>query len=326
MSNIVNKNRSFIMGVAILWVVLYHIPVHTSISVLKFIQDIGYGGVDIFVFISGYGVYKSLDRDDNAYRFMARRLKRLLPSYIPFIIVWMIIRYITYQLYVTEIAGNLTMTGWWNGSANQFNWYIDGIILFYLIAPYVYGMLKGNRKLLIYVVLVTVAMLISVAFWHGILLTAMSRLPLFIIGMIIASDSDNRALCTSYKLLNILMLLGFVILYYFLNQNRFDRWHYGLWWYPFILITPGLIYDIGAIGTRMCNVSILKSIRGLICGLGEASFEIFLIHIFVLETAESREIQGNLIWFILCVFSVCAGWLYRKLVLCCMSRMSRSHS
>ncbi len=300
-----------------MWIALYHIPMKTSIPVLGFLQEIGYGGVDIFVYLSGYGVYKSLEKDDNAYRFLKRRLRRLMPSFKPFIVVWMIIRYITYQLYITEIAGNLTMTGWWNGSSNQFNWYVDGILLFYLLAPYLYGVLKSGKKLVLSSIMsLSVTLVISIVFWHGILLTAMSRLPIFTLGMIVsASDKngiDDILKSTWFRiLLCISSVFGFAILYYLLFiQDFVDRWHYGLWWYPFLVIVPGLVYILGLLCDALGKMSIGKVLLKLLECFGKASFEIFLIHIFVFESAGAKCIEGKLQWCLLFIISFVIGCGY----------------
>lgn len=315
MREIIKGNRSFVMGIAILWIALYHIPMHTSFAGLKFIQDIGYGGVDIFVFVSGFGIYMSLERDSDAFSFLVRRMKRLLPSYIPFIIIWMLVRFITYQIYITEICGNLTMTGWWNGDANQFNWYIDCILLFYIASPYIYGAIKRSSNN--WILLLVLSGLISLSFLHGQLLMAMTRLPLFVLGMVVADARCKFITETTYGFLimNIITVLGFVLLYMCLYvQDRMDKWHYGLWWYPFILITPGLIWDIGLLGEKFLRVSFLKPLYVLISNLGKASFELFLLHLFIFETAQAKGVKGNTAWILLFVSAFVIGYGYHIMI------------
>lgn len=49
MFDALKKNRSLIMGLAILWVAFYHIPWIDRNPILDFIHDTGYMGVDVFL-------------------------------------------------------------------------------------------------------------------------------------------------------------------------------------------------------------------------------------------------------------------------------------
>ena len=84
------KHRSVWMGLAMLWVVLFHAAPVTNIKLLDMFSASGYGGVDIFMFASGLGAYYSYTRDHSPLDFIRRRVKRLYPVYLPFIIIWAI--------------------------------------------------------------------------------------------------------------------------------------------------------------------------------------------------------------------------------------------
>jgi len=305
------------MGMAIIWVALYHLPSHIGIPVLGYLQDVGFGGVDIFFFLSGMGVASSLSKNSDATDFFIRRMKRLLPSYIPFICLWIIFRKITYQIFLTEIAGNITMSGWWNEDANQFNWYVDAIVIFYILSPFIYGLLsRAKNKLIASGLMLLLALTVSVGFWHGILLMAVSRLPVFVLGicMFVLKEHSIFKGKGSVVIWNIIMAAGFGLSYYLLRvqgisdgMEFIDRWHYGLFWYPFLLIAPGLSMDLGYLG------NILGKIK-LIDYFGMASFEIFLWHIFIFETAQSRNVKGTLTWTLLFVAAFAIGYGYYRLV------------
>lgn len=70
------------MGFAILWVMYFHIPLKFATEVGWFIHRIGFYGVDIFLFLSGLGVYYSLTKRPNVLGFYKARLVRILPAYI----------------------------------------------------------------------------------------------------------------------------------------------------------------------------------------------------------------------------------------------------
>lgn len=71
--------RSALMGIAILWVVFYHFGFH--IPGIKHLMRYGYAGVDIFMFLSGFGLYYSLNRNGNLWSYYKKRLIRIFPSY-----------------------------------------------------------------------------------------------------------------------------------------------------------------------------------------------------------------------------------------------------
>lgn len=77
-----SKYRGFLMGFAILWVMYFHIPLKFATEVGWFIHRIGFYGVDIFLFLSGLGVYYSLTKRPNVLGFYKARLVRILPAYI----------------------------------------------------------------------------------------------------------------------------------------------------------------------------------------------------------------------------------------------------
>lgn len=313
------NNRDFIMTIAILWIGVFHFPINTNLPVIGFIKSIGYGGVDLFVMLSGFGLYHSLlkfDNDNyiNVGAFLKNRAKRMLPSYFPFLIIWIICKKLFDKIYMTEIFGNITMTGWWNGDQNQFNWYLDLLLLLYLLAPIIYTLIKQSANIRrTFVFLMVFAFCIGVAFFHGQLIQAMSRLPIFLIGMLIG-DLDNPHWNNAPKLRAVLdnkffwiaiSVLGFVLMYLCMHQTRLDLWHYGLYWYPFLLITPGLAILLANIGNHLphwCG------------GLGRASLEIFLWHIGIYELLLYRVPLNLIPWIGIFVLGFTVGYGYHQLI------------
>lgn len=85
----ISKNRTTIMGMAMLLVMFFHSSIELSgCSVLAALKDMGDVGVDIFLMMSGFGIYCSLKKDDNLHRFYKKRLLRILPAYLLINGVW----------------------------------------------------------------------------------------------------------------------------------------------------------------------------------------------------------------------------------------------
>lgn len=359
----ISTQRSFIMGIAILWIVWFHADLSYQIPLLSFLRETGYGGVDLFFLLSGVGAWFSLQKNPYAASYLKRRARRILPSYYPFIIAWLLMMKITGELYGTEIIGNLTMLGWWAQGRNQFNWYVNAIWLFYLLAPVFVGAFeKACKKERTVVLLMAGGFLASVTFFHTLLLTAFSRLPVFILGVFLGSvimrtmqeteaekcvsvQETEAEKCVSVQemqdkkteiknsgkgvgaswvkkhlfdhnnvIWNILMLAGFAILYLCLTKLSGYMWTYGLWWYPFVMIAPGLALDLGCLAQWLQKSKAGNILRRGINAAGEASFEIFLWHIGLFEYVKPRLEMNGIRWLILAATAILIGIAYRKLI------------
>jgi len=239
---------------------------------------------------------------------------------------------LTAEIYGTEIIGNLTMMGWWNDSRCQFNWYTNAVWVFYLLAPLFVGIIgkanKGLHRIGVTIVLLTVCFFASMTFWHTLLLTAFSRLLIFVIGIFFGAEmlvdikkgyeppAEQRFVWQKYPVLfwNVLMIAGVVMLAFCLRKMSGYMWNYGLWWYPFVLITPGLCMDLGLFARLLGKCSVGSVIRKVIESAGNASFEIFLWHIGIFEFVKPRFEMNAVAWTILLAVVVAWSVLYRRMV------------
>lgn len=318
----ISTQRSFIMGIAILWIVWFHTDLSYQIPLLSFLRETGYGGVDLFFLLSGVGAWFSLQKNPDAASYLKRRARRILPSYYPFIIAWLLMMKITGELYGTEIIGNLTMLGWWAQGRNQFNWYVDAIWLFYLLAPVFVGAIaKACKKERAAVLLMAGGFLASVTFFHTLLLTAFSRLPVFILGVYLGSvitrtmqETEEKIKKHSFAFWNVLMFAGFAILYLCFVKLSGYMWTYGLWWYPFVIIAPGLAMDLGCLAQWLQKSKAGNLLRCGINAVGEASFEIFLWHIGLFEYVKPRFEMNGIRWLILAATAILIGIAYHKFI------------
>lgn len=90
--DLISKYRSELMGIAIIWVILYHLILTQnspySFGFLDSILGNGYGGVDIFLYLSGFGLVRSWNKclqQNHSHAinlFYKRRILRLAPTYI----------------------------------------------------------------------------------------------------------------------------------------------------------------------------------------------------------------------------------------------------
>ena len=85
-------HRPYFMGLAIIFVFLYHIWSFTAnydgvdIRIVKNLFGYGQFGVDIFFFLSTYGLSYSINRN-SLKTFYSNRLRRIIPVYLFFLII-----------------------------------------------------------------------------------------------------------------------------------------------------------------------------------------------------------------------------------------------
>lgn len=155
MEGIIGKNaRQYWMGIAMIWIVLFHwmMPLSGNEAIPEIIRltlsrifGSGFVGVDIFLFLSAYGLCHSFN--NNSYGvFLLRRLKRLFPVFLIFIVFY--IYYIAdvkdwmsvLKLTVLHITGLSSLT--WRSYA----WYIPATIFIYWSFPLWYYSVKWVER------------------------------------------------------------------------------------------------------------------------------------------------------------------------------------
>ena len=143
------KYLNELKGAAILWVVFFHAQLGLD-GILYEVQRIGYGGVDVFFFLSGFGLYHSLEKDADPGRYLMRRARRLLPAYLPFCAVWLAFMLPTYGLgpaaSLRVAMSNVTMLGFLAGSPYYINWYTGALLVSLLLAPLFHAVLKPGKR------------------------------------------------------------------------------------------------------------------------------------------------------------------------------------
>ena len=124
--------RSELMGWSILWVMMLHFTFN-QIKPLGFIAQYGFAGVDIFLFVSGFGLFHSLDKDNNLVRFYRKRLLRIFPTY--YILGFITNLLLTHDDIKTFLFRYSTIGFWIDREYAE--WFIPSIILLYFIAPFI---------------------------------------------------------------------------------------------------------------------------------------------------------------------------------------------
>lgn len=310
-----NRYRNELKGLAILWVVFFHAQLGLDGWFYQ-VQRIGYGGVDIFFFLSGFGLFYSLEKDSDPGRYLKRRCARLLPSYLPFCLAWLAVMLplFDYGLATSArvAASNLTMLGFLTGSPGNINWYTGALVVSLLLAPYLYSLLKrGKHYWLRAAAVLALLAVVGLGYIDDTRYMLFSRLPVFALGMIAAGCTlSRRQLRVVLPLLAGGALAAGVVLYQCLDHYRELLATYAMYWHPFVLIAPALCIGFSWLFSRII-ASVLKPLRYL----GEASFEIFLFNVWVeLLGAVTGWITTPMHWLLWSAASIAAGCAYHAAV------------
>ncbi len=301
--------RDPIKGIAILWICFFHARFNLDhIPVISSIHQVGYLGTDILVFLSGFGLYYSLQRPQTLKEYYTRRFKRLLPTYLSIALLWCIVMVPLLDLSTVQairsVVGTFTMMGFIAQTPRYINWYLSFLLISIVIAPIIHSFLSNARKpLLTWMLLVFAAGVIGLCYVAHNQLIMYSRLPIFVLGMGFAMPStkkDRPKLAAALYILS--FLLGAAILW--LCRHRYTELllDYGMYWYPGFLIIPPVCAALGFLFRKLASA---RFILMPLTWLGQASFEIFLFNVWFeficKEMKQYNEPLPYLLWMLLSI-------------------------
>ncbi len=143
--------------------------------------------------------------------------------------------------------------------------------------------------------------LLSIVFtmlWIGSksMLILASRLPLFIIGVINGKVENNQLpdKTNGYYLAKYLFCVMGIVLLYIVDRYWEDIfWNYGVGWYIFILIVPGLCSFI-SMQFALVEKNLKKNFSIPLAKVVEMSFELFLTHLLMIDIQDYLVFQGQI--------------------------------
>ena len=199
----ISNSRAKIMGVAIIWILLYHMEgrflIHSYFpgflaEVCAFIFGLGSTGVELFLMCSGFGLCFSIRKNPNKLIFYSNRLKRIVPEYTIGLILLQIMENKSAGIFFLEL---FTLSFYFKLSCHY--WYITAIVLLYLIFPLIYKLLadldeKTFKMRAILLIggsyLITFALHFIIPYYEAQLCTVFDKIPVFIIGVVVGMRYD----------------------------------------------------------------------------------------------------------------------------------------
>ncbi len=315
----ISKYRNAIMGCAILWIMTYHsgisFPVHIPVlsPLASYIRSTGFGAVDIFMFLSGFGLYQSLSHNSDPIHFYKKRLLRIVPAYLPVLAIWLFLHLpeVPAKMRLSTIVNNLTGTAFWLSKPPSFNWYMPAIIVFYLMAPVLFKFVGKTWK---EILLLSLTFLADICFLGNYVIVAISRFTIFVLGMILGRCfMENRRIKLSAEILTYLLgIFSYFVMYHLREAFPLLMWPYGLHWYPFIFIAPAVTFLLCRLLSLMDTISIGHKICEMLGKVGQCTLEIYLIHIVLFDYL---HIKSSLLWILIFIIMVTCGYFYHRLII-----------
>ena len=153
--NDLSRYRSPLMGFAMLIVMLFHVPLSRN-DMFYGLMRCGNNGVDMFLFLSGIGLWYSWTKPANESsfgeklrKFYYRRFLRLYPAWLIIASLYYIPQYWPngggYSPNLFHLVANI-LVGWsfWRIDDLTF-WFVPAIIVLYLISPFYMRLIQRNR-------------------------------------------------------------------------------------------------------------------------------------------------------------------------------------
>ena len=289
--NVLSDFRTQIMGVASVFIMLCHnsfvfvYPVDMINGI--FVSSLLQFAVDIFMLLSGLGLYYSFCKNSIA-EFYKKRMARIIPNYILFVIIAGLISVLLCNVSLKSFVYKFSLVSYYI-SGDITVWFVAGILLLYLIFPLLFNLSKYNSKLyaLCFVAVIVIAVL---PIWdllpynfQIIKSTLITRVPIFMIGIFIGKKLYEKNSLKVNVLKCIVVNLFFVVLFVInVVFNKYNTWTFSrLLFLPISLsfaLILGYVFELVKIKTRRINAVFLF--------LGSITLEIYLIHERILQLTD----------------------------------------
>jgi peptidoglycan/LPS O-acetylase OafA/YrhL len=202
---ILSNQRTQIMGFAMLCVVFFHSSFDLSFSPpLKILKQWGDIGVDIFLVMSGMGIYHSLNRRSDIPAYIRGRLRRIVPEHLLVCGVWFFfLDVLLYSEGVSAFLMDVTSLNFWiNGRLT--NWYLSSLLLMQLLTPAFINHWKKHSAAGLLAVPVVLLICLVITYTPvldenlGHLLVFFYRIPAYLIGLFV-----GRRICENRSVISI---------------------------------------------------------------------------------------------------------------------------
>ena len=150
---------SFLRGYAIFTIIMMHLVKPVTSGIIKSVASFGGGGVHVFIFVSGFGLYLShLHQPTTGLEFLRKRFMRVYLPYLLVLPLFVLYYWVVKNTFdLTTLTSHVFLFKMFNHTLDTSYayslWFISTIIQFYLFWPVIVRVLKGKRGLLMAIII-----------------------------------------------------------------------------------------------------------------------------------------------------------------------------
>lgn len=267
---LLTKYRMSIFGLSAIWIFFRHTFFYNCFTYGLFdpIVRIGDCGVDVFLFLSSFGLYFSYKKNPVIKCFYKKRIIRILPTTI---VLLLLLSFIDYSIDKWDI-NQLLSVKFWIGLIYSKYWFIGAILFLYFIYPFLCNMVMKRSKMMIFIsIIIGFFGIFLVKICHVEVLNQLvvyfARFPVFVLGIVF---SNKLSLFENNKSIIALFLISIILLVSLPKD-------YSRMVYMFVVIF--VIRYIPILLDKMPNI-----VNQFLAKIGKASLEFYLIHVALFST------------------------------------------
>ncbi len=311
----ISRYRGELMGIAMLFIILFHVGLPRW-DTFYGLRRMGNVGVDMFLFLSGIGLWFSWMKNPSCKHFFKRRYLRIYPAWLIIACLYYIPRFHGGNVWAwIDLIGDITINwDFWLHDELNF-WYIPATMMLYLFAPGYMELIKRHPiyrwlpvVMILWCVLVQYVTPIHNAVGH--IEIFWSRVPIFFIGINMGEMVRSKQRMDGASLwMIIIMFVMTLAASIFLEQQRHGRFPLYVERMLYIPLTITSILMLNRVFRRTP-----KWFNKAFKFIGALSLECYLIHIhFVLNyIPKSWSYWPS---FLVCVaVTIPLAWLLSKIV------------
>lgn len=294
--NWISQFRNELFGISILMIIFFHFsadftgavqhgtvdpsqhPVWSTL-VLYYCRYIGSIGVEIFVFLSGMGLYYSFSKNHDIKRFYQKRYARILIPYVPVaLIFWAIKDLYCHHTGLETFFKDLSFYSLVSRGVHTI-WFIGLMVGLYLIFPIIYRFLENRWMPRILSLLVLLIGLWVLIFWFGQYVPelyhntqiAITRIPVFVLGCYMGKPIQQKKAFPWIAVIFLCILTTWLDVYVIHNSGGSFAVRFSDMWFSLSVVIVLVLLSV-----------LIQKIRWMdrvMVWVGAYSLELYMVHV-----------------------------------------------